>query len=81
MGKQAARFLQGRLLMHGADPATPVSIVIDASRPDQRIVASRLDQLASDLAAVDPEGPAVTLVGLAPARAATILPALIEEPA
>ena len=27
MGKTAARFIQGRLLMHGADPLTPVSII------------------------------------------------------
>ena len=30
MGKRAARFIQGRLLMHGADPGTPVSVVENA---------------------------------------------------
>lgn len=79
MGKRAARFLQGRLLMHGADPATPVTLVENASRPDQRILASRLDRLAADLAEAAPGGPALTLFGLAPAKAAAALPALIED--
>lgn len=79
MGKRAARFLQGRLLMHGADGATPVTLVENASRPDQRILTSRLDRLTADLAEAAPVGPVITLFGLAPARAAAALPALIEE--
>ena len=38
MGKKSARFVQGRLIMHGADRATPVTIVENASRPDQRVI-------------------------------------------
>jgi uroporphyrin-III C-methyltransferase len=34
MGKKSARFLQGRLMMHGAAPDTPVTIVENASRAD-----------------------------------------------
>ncbi|MFN4100576.1 MAG: siroheme synthase CysG [Pararhodobacter sp.] len=79
MGKRAARFVQGRLLMHGADGATPVTLVENASRPDQRIVTTRLDRLPADLAGADLQGPVITLLGLAPARAAAALPALIEE--
>lgn len=79
MGKRAARFVQGRLLMHGADPATPVTLVENASRPDQRILASRLDRLPADLAAASVTGPAILLFGLAPARAEAALPALIED--
>jgi uroporphyrin-III C-methyltransferase / precorrin-2 dehydrogenase / sirohydrochlorin ferrochelatase len=48
MGKRAARFVQGRMLMHGADPATPVTLVENASLPAQRIIASRLDRLPTD---------------------------------
>ena len=33
MGKKSARFIQGRLIMHGADRATPVTIVENASHP------------------------------------------------
>ena len=42
MGKRAAAFLRGRLLMRGAAPSTPVTIVENASRPDKRIVATTL---------------------------------------
>ena len=47
MGTHAARFVQGRLLMHGADPATHVGVVENASRPDERIICSRLGALAA----------------------------------
>ena len=44
MGKTAARFIQGRLLMHGADPLTPVSIIENSSRPDQVIRVAPLER-------------------------------------
>ncbi|MFD0979255.1 siroheme synthase CysG [Tropicimonas aquimaris] len=66
MGKRAARFLQGRLLMHGAASDTPVTIVENASRPESRVVASRLATLSEDLAAAELTGPAVLMFGLAP---------------
>lgn len=68
MGRRAARFAQGRLLMHGADPATPVTAVENASRPTQRIIASRLDRLASDIEVAATTGPVVLMLGLAPAQ-------------
>lgn len=77
MGKKAARFLQGRLMMHGAAPTTPVTLVENAARPDQRIIASRLDRLAADAARLT--GPAILLFGLGPARAEVHLPQLIED--
>jgi len=75
MGRRAARFLQGRLLMHGADPATPVTAVENASRPDQRILPARLDSLAAELDTAAPSGPVVLMLGLTPARAQAALPA------
>ncbi|SFR13932.1 siroheme synthase CysG [Poseidonocella sedimentorum] len=66
MGKKSARFVQGRLIMHGADRETPVTFVENASRPDQRIVASTLGRMADDLAAADLSGPSLTFWGLAP---------------
>ena len=57
MGKRAARFLQGRLLMHGADPETPVTVVENASRPDQRILATTLARLRADLTEAGPHRP------------------------
>lgn len=74
MGKRAARFLQGRLLMHGAAADTPVCIVENASRADQRITAAVLADLAA--AAQTATGPAVLLLGLAPRSAETVLPSL-----
>ena len=70
MGKKASRFLQGRLMMHGADPETPVTLVENASRPDQRVIAARLRTLPEDAALLD--GPALMLYGLAPRDAASI---------
>ncbi|MFD2739817.1 siroheme synthase CysG [Sulfitobacter aestuarii] len=73
MGKKSARFVQGRLLMHGADRHTPVTVIENASRPEQRILETNLDRLPNDLAAADMKGPALTFYGLAPrtARAAS----------
>ena len=71
MGKRAARWMQGRLLMHGAAPSTPVSVVVNASRPDQRVHAATLATLPEALA--DVSGPAVLLHGLAPRAAEAAL--------
>lgn len=68
MGKKSARYIQGRLMMHGADPATPVAIVENVSRPDQRILSATLANLPAQIESVD--GPAVLLLGLAPRAAA-----------
>ena len=76
MGKKSARFVQGRLLMHGADRAMPVTIVENASRADQRVLATTLARLPDDLAAAEMSGPALTFLGLAPRAAAAALPEL-----
>jgi siroheme synthase len=68
MGKRAARWMQGRLMMHGAAPDTPVTVVENASRPDQRTVAATLGTLADAVRGLD--GPAVLMLGLAPREAA-----------
>ncbi|MBK5932841.1 uroporphyrin-III C-methyltransferase/precorrin-2 dehydrogenase/sirohydrochlorin ferrochelatase [Rhodovulum imhoffii] len=70
MGKRAARFLQGRLMMHGAASETPVTVVENASRPDQRILPGTLATLATTLENGACDAPAMMLLGLAP-RAAT----------
>ncbi|WP_227269470.1 siroheme synthase CysG [Roseobacter weihaiensis] len=70
MGKKSARFIQGRLLMHGADRHTPVTVIENASRPDQRVLETTLDALPAALSAAQMSGPALTLYGLAPREAA-----------
>jgi uroporphyrin-III C-methyltransferase/precorrin-2 dehydrogenase/sirohydrochlorin ferrochelatase len=78
MGSRASRFLQGRLMMHGADPATPVTVVANASRADQRVLATTLGGLVADLSRASLTGPAITILGLAP-RAAQALADQLEE--
>ena len=72
MGKKSARFIQGRLMMHGAAPDTPVTIVENATRADQRVIASELAYLSEDIAEADLAGPALVLYGLAPREAEAI---------
>lgn len=79
MGKKSARFIQGRLMMHGADAATPVTVVANVSRPDQQIIAATLATLVTALAAAN--GPAILLYGLAPRAAAHTLSQLKEASA
>ena len=76
MGKKSARFLQGRLLMHGAAADTPVTVVENVSRPDQRILSATLATLPA--VATHVHGPAILLYGLSPRAAAPALSALKE---
>lgn len=66
MGKKSARFIQGRLLMHGANPKTAVSLIENASRQNQRIIATTLAQLPQSLTKKAINGPALILYGLNP---------------
>ncbi|GAB4541415.1 MAG: uroporphyrinogen-III C-methyltransferase [Ruegeria sp.] len=79
MGKKSARFIQGRLLMHGADRATPVTLIENVSRPDQRILETTLDRLAHDLSQADVTGPALMFYGLAPRAAVQAATELKKE--
>lgn len=79
MGLRAARFVQGRMLIHGADPATPVTAVENAGRPDRRIVSSTLATLPEALKRGGITGPAILFLGLAPhSTQAGALPAVAE---
>lgn len=71
MGRKSARFIQGRLMMHGADPATPVTVVANVSRADETVTGATLSRLPEAVAAAD--GPAVILFGLAPRDAQAAL--------
>ncbi len=79
MGKKSARFVQGRLIMHGADRAMPVTLVENASRPEQRVLETTLERLPADLDAAGLDGPALTFLGLAPRKAAAALTDLKTE--
>jgi uroporphyrin-III C-methyltransferase/precorrin-2 dehydrogenase/sirohydrochlorin ferrochelatase len=75
MGKRSARFIQGRLIMHGANRDTPVTVIENASRPEQRILGATLNDLPDRLASDNLKGPALMLFGLAPRKAAIARPA------
>ena len=76
MGKRAARFLQGRLMMHGGHPDTPVTLVENASRPDQKVHRATLATLPAIAALC--QGPAMMLWGLKPRSALSRLPNIME---
>lgn len=70
MGKKAARFVQGRMLMHGARGDAPVTVIENASRSDQRAISTDVSRMAEDIAAAGLTGPALIFLGLAPRDAA-----------
>jgi len=63
MGVGASGFIQGRLLMHGADKRLPVTVVENASREGQIVVATTLERLSEDIQAHGIKGPAILLLG------------------
>jgi len=71
MGVRASAFLRGRLMIHGAAEDTPITAIENASRPDQRVIASTLIDLPETLEAAAPQGPVMLFLGLTP-RAAEI---------
>ena len=73
MGRRTAAFLQGRLLMHGADKMTPVTCIENISRSDQRAFVSHLGEFVDALQAQHFEGPLIILVGIAGAAGASDL--------
>lgn len=76
MGKKSARFIQGRLLMHGAAAGMDVTLVANISRPDQQIIGATLATLPDAVAQTN--GPAILLLGLAPRAAHHSIPQLQE---
>ncbi|WP_299627067.1 siroheme synthase CysG [uncultured Tateyamaria sp.] len=74
MGKKSARFIQGRLLMHGIDPATPVTVIEDASRAEQRVLSTTVAEMEPTISQAGLNGPALTFIGLAPRSAMAAIP-------
>lgn len=63
MGVAGLATIGSRLVQHGRDPATPVAIVENGSRPGQRVTVARLDELDQVAAAGDIQSPALVIVG------------------
>ncbi|MFN0262491.1 siroheme synthase CysG [Tepidamorphus sp. 3E244] len=70
MGVRASRFVQARLLMHGADAATPVTVIEQVSRAEEKTVATNLGNLETATAEAGIRGPAIIFIGLEPREAA-----------
>jgi uroporphyrin-III C-methyltransferase/precorrin-2 dehydrogenase/sirohydrochlorin ferrochelatase len=62
MGKSISAEVASRLVAHGASPALPVGIVVNAGRADKSTYAGTLGALASDQVEFK-DGPAIILVG------------------
>ena len=72
MGKAAAPIVARRLIEAGMAGDTPALVVENASLPDERIFATRLDLLGLSVATAIGQGPAVLLIGEAVADAARV---------
>ena len=63
MGVGQLERLSRRLIDHGRDPATPWALVEHGSRPQQRVLTGRLDDLPRAAAAHEVRAPALLIVG------------------
>lgn len=63
MGLGASRFIQGRLLLHGASRDHPVTVVENASRTSEIVVDTTLGNLVQDIEKYGITGPAILLYG------------------
>jgi uroporphyrin-III C-methyltransferase/precorrin-2 dehydrogenase/sirohydrochlorin ferrochelatase len=63
MGRTVAAKVAARMIEAGLHAATPVAVIENASRPDRRAYAGRLDELANITADPDLTGPVLIIVG------------------
>jgi uroporphyrin-III C-methyltransferase/precorrin-2 dehydrogenase/sirohydrochlorin ferrochelatase len=73
MPKKTLRELSQRAISEGLDPATPAMAVINATRPDETMVAGNIGNIADKIGAQSPDGPTLVIIGrvLAAATSAT----------
>lgn len=70
MGVKAGPGIAQNLLSAGLDPATPVSLVENASLDTEKVATGRLDQLSDLVTSAGIQGPAILFIGVAPMPAA-----------
>jgi uroporphyrin-III C-methyltransferase/precorrin-2 dehydrogenase/sirohydrochlorin ferrochelatase len=63
MGVSTIREVSEKLITHGMAPSMPVAVIENATLPHQRILRSRLDQLAETCAVENVRAPALILIG------------------
>ena len=76
MGRKSASFLQGRLLMAGADTNLVITCIENISRPEERRFTSTLSEFAQRLDDDGWNGPLIIYVGIGEAQAIQSLPTL-----
>lgn len=79
MGAGQAHAIEAQLIAHGRSPATPVAIVENGTRPDQRVLTGTLGGLADLAGRLTPRAPALIVVGEV-ARFASVLGWFGEQP-
>jgi uroporphyrin-III C-methyltransferase/precorrin-2 dehydrogenase/sirohydrochlorin ferrochelatase len=65
--------------MHGAAAETPITLVENASRPNERVVTTTLADLAQCHQTHAFEGPVLSLYGLSPRAAAPALQPILQR--
>ncbi len=70
MGRAAAPMIARNLIAAGRDPATPVMVAVNVSRPDERLLRGRLDALAFLVRTIGRDDPTLLLIGEAVAAQA-----------
>ncbi|WP_336798933.1 siroheme synthase CysG [Kaistia sp. MMO-174] len=70
MGRSVATKVAGKLIENGLAPSTPVAVIENASRPERRAYAGRLDELAGIADRPELDGPVVIIVGRVVAESA-----------
>jgi uroporphyrin-III C-methyltransferase / precorrin-2 dehydrogenase / sirohydrochlorin ferrochelatase len=80
MGVHAAGEISAQLLNAGAAPSTPVTVVENGTRADERVLHTTVGNLWDTVTRAGIAGPALIYVGLTPAKAsATVVPFPIRE--
>jgi len=72
MGVAGLATIRSRLIRHGRPAATPVAIVENGSRPDQRVTLTQLADLEQVAASGDIQSPALVIVGEVAAMSAEL---------
>lgn len=69
MGFKSAHLLSGRLLMHGANPNTPVTVMENVSRSNQKTLVTTIADLPNMADKAGDNGPVILMLGLEPRQA------------